>query len=132
MAARPDSGLTSSLLSFVIFQSEISSRLGGVGARQPVRQSAQAAGAGRGSFEEIALAAGALADRKIGALIVIERTFGLRNYVEAGVEVDSVVSSGLLVSIFTPGAPLHDGQSSFERSRVMAAACFPPLTLDRR
>ena len=60
-------------------------------------------------LQEVALAATTLAERRTGALIVFERKEGLRTYVENGIALDARISFDLLVSIFTPDAPLHDG-----------------------
>jgi len=82
------------------------------------------------TIHEIVLAAAALAVRKIGALIVVQRLEGLRNYVENGIRIDSRVSYDLLVNIFTPGTPLHDGAVIIYDNRIAAAACFLPVKLD--
>jgi diadenylate cyclase len=66
----------------------------------------------------------------VGALIVIERLDGLRTYAENGIELDAVVSYDLLISIFTPDTPLHDGAVIIQGDRVAAAASFLPLTLN--
>jgi len=65
---------------------------------------------------------------KIGALIAIEREVGLRSYAEGGVRLDAEVSSSLLVSIFFPKTPLHDGAVIIQSDRVVAAGCLFPLT----
>lgn len=80
------------------------------------------------AFHEFTVAATALAARKIGGLIVIERMDGLKNYVENGIELDARLSYDLLINIFTPNAPLHDGAVIVQEDRVAAAACFLPLT----
>lgn len=79
------------------------------------------------TFSEIVLAATSLAARRVGALIIIERLEGLRNYIENGIAVDAVVSYDLLITIFTPDTPLHDGAVIVSEDRVAAAACFLPL-----
>ena len=76
------------------------------------------------------LATTAMASRRTGALIVIERAVGLRNFVENGIEIDSRVSLDLLINIFHPGTPLHDGAVILQDDRIAAAACFLPLTLN--
>jgi diadenylate cyclase len=78
--------------------------------------------------DELAGAAEALASRRVGALMVVERTTGLRHYAELGVQLDAVVSADLLVSVFQPSSPLHDGAALVQGSRVVAAACFLPLS----
>jgi diadenylate cyclase len=73
-------------------------------------------------------ACGILAANRIGALIAVERAQSLRMYAEAAKPVDAVVSSELLVSIFTPGGPLHDGAVIVRGNRIVAAGAFLPLT----
>jgi diadenylate cyclase len=112
----------------VIFQSEIRRALaelgrGNVFGRFRKRRR-------RGAFEEIVLASTTLSNRKIGGLIVLEGTFGLKNYIENGIEVEAAVTYDLLVTIFTPGTPLHDGAVIVQSERIAAASCFLPLTLD--
>lgn len=80
------------------------------------------------SFGDIVLAATTLSSRKIGALIVIERLQGLRTYIENGISLDAVVSYDLLINIFSPDTPLHDGAVIIQDDRLAAAACFLPLT----
>ena len=79
-------------------------------------------------YDEIVLAATTLATEKIGALIVIERNVGLRNFVDAGVQLDARISYDLLVSIFNTAAPLHDGAVIVQNERIAAASVFLPLT----
>jgi diadenylate cyclase len=79
-------------------------------------------------YDEIVLAATTLATEKTGALIVIERNVGLRNFVDAGVQLDARISYDLLVTIFNPSTPLHDGAVIIQSERVAAASVFLPLT----
>lgn len=69
-----------------------------------------------------------MAKRRIGALISIERETGLSDYIETGIPLDSVVTSELLINIFIPNAPLHDGAVIIEKSRIAAAGCYLPLS----
>ena len=85
---------------------------------------------GEGVYDEIVLAATTLASTKTGALIVIERGVNLRNVIEGGVKMDAELSYDLLVTIFNPATPLHDGAVVIRGHRVAAAACFLPLTLN--
>jgi diadenylate cyclase len=87
---------------------------------------------GEGVYDEIVLAATTLASTKTGALIVIERGVGLKNVTDGGVKLDAELSYDLLVTIFNPATPLHDGAVVVRRHRVAAAACFLPLTLNPR
>ncbi len=80
------------------------------------------------TFQSIGLAATTLAERRIGALIVFERLEGLRTYIENGIELDAVVSIDLLINLFTPETPTHDGAVIIQDDRIAAAACFLPLT----
>jgi diadenylate cyclase len=79
---------------------------------------------------DVVLAATALASRRFGALIVFERREGLRNYAEAGIQIDALLSYDLLLNIFTPDTPLHDGAVILQGERIAAAACFLPLSTD--
>jgi diadenylate cyclase len=81
------------------------------------------------SLEEIVRAAVALANRKIGALMVIERDTSLKDFVEIGTPLDAKVSKELLISIFHPASPIHDGAVVIKGNRVVAAGCFLPITL---
>lgn len=80
------------------------------------------------SFDQIVLASTTLASRKVGALIVIERLDGLRNYIENGITLDALISYDLLLNIFSPDTPLHDGAVIIQNDRLAAAGCFLPLT----
>ena len=79
-------------------------------------------------YDEIVLAVTTLASEKTGALIVIERNVGLRNFIDAGVQIDAKISYDLLVSIFNPSSPLHDGAVVIQNERLAAASVFLPLT----
>lgn len=81
------------------------------------------------SLEEIVKGAIALANRKIGALIVIEKETNLKDFIEMGTQLDARVSRELLLSIFHPSSPIHDGAVIIRGNRVVAAGCFLPLTL---
>ena len=79
-------------------------------------------------YDEIVLAVTTLASEKTGALIVIERDVGLRNFIDAGVQLDAKLSYDLVVTIFNPSTPLHDGAVIIQRERIAAASVFLPLT----
>jgi uncharacterized protein (TIGR00159 family) len=81
-------------------------------------------------IDEVVLAATTLASQHTGAIIVIEREMGLRTYIETGITLDAVVTYDLLVNVFSPGTPLHDGAVIVQGTRVAAAACFLPLTVN--
>jgi len=82
--------------------------------------------------EELVVAATTLAARRIGAIIVLERDIGLRNYIEGGIPLDATVTYDLLASIFQPGSPLHDGAVIIQGEKIAAAACFLPLSVNPR
>lgn len=84
------------------------------------------------TVEELVVAATTLSSTKTGAIIVIERSIGLRNYIESGIPLDAKLTYDLLVSIFQPTSPLHDGAVIVQRDRAAAAACFLPLTINPR
>ncbi|KJR96160.1 MAG: membrane protein [Peptococcaceae bacterium BRH_c4a] len=77
---------------------------------------------------EIVRAVRIMAKEKIGALIVLERSTGLEEYIDTGIKVGGRVSGELLVNIFIPRTPLHDGAVIIRGDRIMAAACMLPLT----
>ena len=126
--------LLTNLLAYIVFgvivlyQGEIRRGLAGIG-RAPLFGYARKRGAREG-YDEIILAATTLASKKIGALVVLERDIGLRNYAESGIALDAVLTYDLLVTIFSPNTPLHDGAVILQRNRIIAAGCFLPLTLD--
>ncbi|HKD19393.1 MAG TPA: diadenylate cyclase CdaA [Thermoanaerobaculia bacterium] len=81
------------------------------------------------TVSEIVLAVTSLSARRVGALIVLERREGLKTYIENGSPIDSTVSYELLVTLFAPGTPLHDGAVIVSGDRIAAAASFLPLSL---
>ena len=84
----------------------------------------------KATYDDIVMAAEHFSQNRVGALIVVERQAGLRTYIESGIPLDAKLSYDLLVSIFRPGSPLHDGAVIIEGSRVAAAGCFLPLSLN--
>lgn len=77
---------------------------------------------------EVLKAVNYMARRKIGALIVFERETGLKDYIESGISIESHISSELLINIFIPNTPLHDGAVLLRRNQLMAAGCYLPLS----
>ena len=114
------------LVIIVLFQHEIRRALARMGTNPLLaffsRDSQSAA------FEPVAHATELLSAKRIGALIAMERTQSLRMYAETAKPLDAVVTVELLVSIFTPGGPLHDGAVIIRGNRVLAAGAFLPLT----
>src|SRR5579885_454833 len=84
----------------------------------------------REMVDEIARAATRLASERIGALIVIERETGLKNFIDTGSKLESRVKSELLYAIFIPSSPIHDGAVIIREGRIAAAGCFLPLSKD--
>jgi len=83
-------------------------------------------------IEEIVLAVSELSDRRIGALIVFERSTGLRSYVETGAQLHAQVSRDLLVTIFYSQNPLHDGAVIMKDGRIEAARCILPISTNMK
>lgn len=85
-----------------------------------------------GTLDQISRACLALSERRYGALIVLERETGLQEYIEGGVQIDAAVSPELLVGLFFPKSPLHDGAVIVRADRIVAARCFLPLSENLR
>ncbi|MBA2338830.1 MAG: TIGR00159 family protein [Pyrinomonadaceae bacterium] len=119
------------VLVIVLFQNEIRQALITFGnrIRMPFARP-QRGQFGEGVYDEVVLAATSLASTKTGALVVIERGVGLKNVIDGGVRLDAELSYDLLVTIFNPTTPLHDGAVIVRNHRVAAASCFLPLTLN--
>ena len=115
----------------VLFQSDIRRAMAHFG-RAPVFRYFERVQSTDETIEEIVVTAVSLASRRTGAIIVIERQIGLRNYIEGGIPLDAVVTYDLMASIFQPGSPLHDGAAIIQGDRVAAAACFLPLSVNPR
>jgi diadenylate cyclase len=113
----------------VIFQPEIRRTLARMG-QTPYLQAFTSAEELR-SLEEVVKAVVSLADRKIGALIVLERESDLEDFVELGSALDARVSRELLMCIFHPTSPIHDGAVVIIDNRVTAAGCFLPMVFSR-
>ncbi len=111
----------------IIFQPEIRNILARFGRYRPLRFLLKQE-ASKEAIEMIVEAAVQMRERRIGGLIVIERSIGLREYTETGIRVDALVSTALLVSVFTPPSPLHDGAVVVAGGHVLAAGCTLPLS----
>src|SRR5947207_9220119 len=115
----------------VLFQSDIRRALAHLGRAPFFRYFAKAESAEE-SVEELVVAASMLSSQHIGAIVAIERQIGLRNYIEGGIPLDAVLTYDLILSIFQPVSPLHDGAVIVQQDRIAAAACFLPLTVNPR
>ena len=113
------------LIIIIIFQRDIRRALTQVGQQTPFVKSHEDT---IHALEEIVVATQRLSLKKIGALIVIERDTGLKDYVESALTIDAQVSKELLLSIFHTESPLHDGGVVIRRGRILTAGCVLPLT----
>ena len=119
------------LIAFVIiFQPELRHALAQFGRTRYFRSFVR--GESYGVLGEVVRGIETLALRRHGALIAIERNVGLRNFVETGTRLDAKVSAELLVTLFSPGSPLHDGAAILREDTVVAASCILPLTSNPR
>ncbi len=116
------------LVIIVIFQNDIRKALMNMG-QPPFFRRVYFFGEER-EIEELSRGISSLAERKIGALIVLERNTGLRDFIEKGVRLDARLSGSLLVSIFHKESPIHDGAVIISEGKIAAAACFLPLSQD--
>ena len=115
------------LIAFVIlFQPELRHALAQFGRTRYFRSFLR--GESYGVLGEVVRGAETLAQARQGALIAIERNVGLRNFVETGTRLDAKVSAELLVTLFSPGSPLHDGAVILREDTVIAAGCILPLS----
>ena len=111
----------------VLFQPEIRRALDRFG--RNITLSRFTSGSGGSSYDDVVLAASYFSQNRIGALVVFERDVGLRTYIESGIPLDASLSYDLLITIFRPSSPLHDGAVILQGSRIASAACFLPLSL---
>jgi diadenylate cyclase len=112
----------------VMFQSELRRMLSRLGEQRWIGVSSRFQS--REMADEIVLAVAHLAQNRIGALIVLEGEIGLRTFIESGVALDARLTRDLLLAIFQPGGPMHDGAVIVQSGRISAAACFLPLTMN--
>lgn len=112
----------------VLFQPEIRRALSRVGRNLTLLKFT--AHSPKSAYDDIIMAVGYFSQHRIGALLVIERHAGLRTYIESGIPLDAKLSYDLLLSVFRPGSPMHDGAVIIQGSRAAAAACFLPLSLN--
>ena len=117
------------IAAIVLFQADIRRALSHVGSAPFIRYLGRAEKQAE-IIEEIVTAADLLAKADVGAIIVLEREIGLRNYVESGIPIDAAVSYDLLTTIFQQETALHDGAAIISENRIAAAACFLPLTVN--
>ena len=127
------STILSDLLAFlpiaiiVLYQQEIRRMLTALGSTAGFRWGRRP-GEGPVVLNELALAVQALASRRIGALIAIERRDSLASWIDTGIPLEARFSYDLMLNIFIPGTPLHDGAVIIRGEQIVAASCFLPLT----
>ncbi len=114
----------------VLFQAEIRRFLTGLGSRSFRRPFSLRSF--QEKLEDLFLAIEYLSQKKIGALIAIEREISLSTYADRGIRVDAILSKDLLVSIFYPRSPLHDGAVILKGDKVVSAGCLLPLPATHR
>lgn len=112
------------LIVIIVFQQDIRRALTQVG-KSPFQKATDVADK---DLDEIIRSVFYLSKRRIGALIVIERETGLQDYIESGFDLDARLSKELLISIFMPVSPLHDGGVIVHKGRIQSAGCILPLT----
>ena len=112
----------------IVFQPELRRGLEFIGRTSSLRNKSSNKNDLPEVVKEITEAVASLSRQKIGALIIFQRKTGLNEIVETGTKVDGYVSSGLLINIFIPNTPPHDGAVIIKGDRVVAAACFLPLS----
>lgn len=118
------------LILIVIFQPELRRALEQLGTRNMARFfgiDKDIATKTKEDIYKIVIAAKELSKTKTGGLIVIERDIKLNDIINSGIEINAEISPQLLVNIFTPNTPLHDGAVVISKNRIMAAACMLPL-----
>jgi len=112
----------------VLFQPEIRRALARMGRNVSwARLSSRSPNEGH---DDLVLAVNYFSQNRIGALVVLEREVGLRTYIESGILLDATLSYDLLLAIFHPTSPLHDGAAIVQGGKIAAAACFLPLSLN--
>ncbi len=111
----------------VVFQPEMRSALERIGRGRSIFTGERALRSEK-TIDELVSAASSLSRQKIGALVVIERETGLSDIVESGTKLHAEVTSELLINIFIPNTPLHDGAVIISEDEILAAACYLPLS----
>lgn len=86
----------------------------------------------RSLVNELTRAVFQMAEKKIGALIVVERDMGLNDICASGIQIDGLITADFLMNVFIPNTPLHDGAAVVRGKRLIAAGCLLPLTENRQ
>lgn len=117
----------------IVFQPELRRALSNLGQNPLVRPFVAHAPESASSVDDIVNAAFEMADKRVGALIVVLGAHGgLKGVIETGTPIHANVTEELLLAIFTPKSPLHDGAVVVQGNQIIAAGCILPLTQDPR
>lgn len=117
-----------SLVLLILFQPELRRALEQLGRGAKIEHQVDSPDENSRIIFEITQAVQTLSQRRVGALIVFEQKTGLRDFIETGTTIDSRVSGPLLVNIFEPNTPLHDGALIVRGVRMVAAGCVLSLS----
>lgn len=117
------------LIVIILFQDEIRRALANVG-KNPFLSGPSALERAFVVLDEVSKASKLLAAKRVGALIVLERQHGLKNYSEGATEIDAKVSAELLISIFNSASPIHDGAVILQGNKILSAGVFFPLNVE--
>ncbi len=111
----------------VLFQSDIRKALASIGRGSPFQKFLKHSDYNESVIDEIVKATNYMANNKIGAIIAVERMNSLMDYAEDGIAINTEISAEMLISIFNPGSPLHDGGVLIQRNKITSAGCFFPI-----
>lgn len=111
----------------IIFQPELRSMLESLGSKRWIGKGTSASGDEK-YVNDMVFAMKYMSDRRIGALMVLERTDSVDEYAKTGISLNADVSKELVMNIFTPNVPLHDGAVIIRGKKILAASCYLPLT----
>ncbi|HSG32264.1 MAG TPA: diadenylate cyclase CdaA [Thermodesulfobacteriota bacterium] len=117
------------LIAVILFQHDLRRVLAAIG-RSPFLLHFHPVKSNKSIVDEIVKSASYLSNNKIGALIAIERNNNLGDFVEIGTEIDAILSTQLIISIFNPASPLHDGAIIVSNEKILSAGSFFPLATD--
>ena len=117
------------LIGVILFQNDIRKALANIGKR-PLLFSLGKGHSEEETIDEIVKSASFLSSRNIGALIAIERNNSLEDFVEIGMRLNALISRELIISIFNPSSPLHDGGIIIRENQILSAGSFFPLDTD--
>jgi diadenylate cyclase len=112
----------------IVFQPELRKILEEIGRGGGIWRRRKAAQKAEALSHEVSRAIGYLKGQKIGALIVLERSTGLKDFWRTAIKLNADITQEILITIFWEGTPLHDGAVILDREKIVAASCYLPLT----